>query len=462
MKKWIFLLALCGLLGGSVQADIVCGDMDLNGGTDIADIVYLVDYMFTGGPPLLFPPTADCDGDGQIDISDLVCWVDCWFVTPGGCTPLCPFEQADNHTDISGGCLPEEGGDGSPPSERGMYLEAVGNNLHVYHPDAYYQCCLGYYVQYYHYGNHFVGFEIDTGELCDCYCWFNLESVIHDLSPGEYVVALFGIEGALVGVDTAVIETGVVDFNVGECVPPDPKGPPEEGDPIINYNWSAGVLTMFHENAWFNCGAILELEFEIIGDTLRFHEKNTNEMVPVPCMCFYELTSVIEGIPPGSYVAEVYNQDYPWLEDLLLDRQHISVGQGEPELIDFEDSGCLPRFGSDDTAIVNYYYGGDTLTMAHLNGFFNCGGIIEVEFSTAGDTLRFWEFNISDDWQYCLCYFEVNATVINIAPGSYVAEVYARDQLEEPIVLVDRQTIMLEYEGLPRILVRDVRPRAPR
>ena len=40
----------------------VCGDVDCSGGIDIADLVYLVDYMFTGGLPLCDP-----DGNGSSD-----------------------------------------------------------------------------------------------------------------------------------------------------------------------------------------------------------------------------------------------------------------------------------------------------------------------------------------------------------------------------------------------------------
>ena len=323
MRKLSVLTAFLLLAAvSSMSSEPVCGDMDFSGSIDIADLVYLVDFMFSGGPPLPFPPTADCDGDGQIDISDLVCWVDCWFVLPGGCTPLCPFEVIDNHTDNSGGCLPEEGGNGSPPSERGMYIEAVGNEIHVYHPGAYYQCCLGYYVEYYQFGNQIFGFETDTSEFCDCYCFFDLESVIHNLAPGEYIVTLFGIEGDLVGVDTAVIETGIIYVTIGDCRM---KDWPEEGDPIVDYSWSGDTLSMHHPNGYFNCGAILAVEFEWVGDTLRFHENNLNDMVPVPCMCYYDMTVIVAGIPPGTYIAEIYNQDYPWLEEFLLDRQVITL-----------------------------------------------------------------------------------------------------------------------------------------
>ena len=72
-------------------AFFVClpGDVDNNGsGPDISDLVYLVDWMFNGGPP---PPVllqADVDGSGGIiDIADLVYLAD--FMFTGGPAPVC-------------------------------------------------------------------------------------------------------------------------------------------------------------------------------------------------------------------------------------------------------------------------------------------------------------------------------------------------------------------------------------
>lgn len=57
-----------------VQTPFICGD--INGdqsGPDIADLVYLVSYMFGEGPDLPYPILGDIDGDGnQSDIADLV------------------------------------------------------------------------------------------------------------------------------------------------------------------------------------------------------------------------------------------------------------------------------------------------------------------------------------------------------------------------------------------------------
>jgi hypothetical protein len=69
-------------------ASWVCGDIDASGsGPDIGDLVYLVDYMFNGGPP---PPNLDAasiDGEPGINISDLVYLVDYMF--NGGPAPVC-------------------------------------------------------------------------------------------------------------------------------------------------------------------------------------------------------------------------------------------------------------------------------------------------------------------------------------------------------------------------------------
>ena len=67
------------------------GNVDYDPGDviDISDLVYLVDYMFNGGPAPPCLEEADVDGSGGIDISDLVFLVDYMFA--GGPPPVaCP------------------------------------------------------------------------------------------------------------------------------------------------------------------------------------------------------------------------------------------------------------------------------------------------------------------------------------------------------------------------------------
>lgn len=70
-------------------------DFDPQDAIDISDLIYLVDYMFTGGPPPQCEEEADVDASGSIDISDLVYLVDYMF--SGGPPPAdCPYGACPN------------------------------------------------------------------------------------------------------------------------------------------------------------------------------------------------------------------------------------------------------------------------------------------------------------------------------------------------------------------------------
>jgi hypothetical protein len=55
-------------------------DVDHSGNVDISDLVYMVDYMFSGGPAPVCMLEADTNADCQIDISDLVQYIDCMWL----------------------------------------------------------------------------------------------------------------------------------------------------------------------------------------------------------------------------------------------------------------------------------------------------------------------------------------------------------------------------------------------
>ncbi len=85
--------------GGTCCMPPIRGNVDYDGGDaiDISDLVYTVDYMFTGGPAPVCWEEANVDGSGDgppdgsedIDISDLVYLVD--FMFNGGPEPVaCP------------------------------------------------------------------------------------------------------------------------------------------------------------------------------------------------------------------------------------------------------------------------------------------------------------------------------------------------------------------------------------
>jgi hypothetical protein len=67
--------------------DCVPGDADGSGAVDVDDIVYLVAFIFSGGPPPI-PDICcgDADGSGGVDIDDVVYLID--YIFSGGPPPV--------------------------------------------------------------------------------------------------------------------------------------------------------------------------------------------------------------------------------------------------------------------------------------------------------------------------------------------------------------------------------------
>jgi hypothetical protein len=71
-----------------IEVQYVCGDANNDGGVDISDAVFLIQYIFAGGPapnPLCL---GDANGDGAVDISDCVYLIQ--YIFAGGSAPPQP------------------------------------------------------------------------------------------------------------------------------------------------------------------------------------------------------------------------------------------------------------------------------------------------------------------------------------------------------------------------------------
>ncbi len=79
--------------GGGCCIPPIRGDVNYDGAEliDISDLLYLIDFMFTGGPAPVCFEEADIDASGSepLDISDLVLLIDYMF-TGGEAPPACP------------------------------------------------------------------------------------------------------------------------------------------------------------------------------------------------------------------------------------------------------------------------------------------------------------------------------------------------------------------------------------
>ncbi|HKK21490.1 MAG TPA: hypothetical protein VJ983_08465 [candidate division Zixibacteria bacterium] len=306
--------------GHSVTSTWQCADLNGDGdAANVVDMIIMVDFMFHDGPSP-FPETiADCDGNGTVDISDLVRMVDYLFGT--GDPPVCSFPGLPDHEEIPGECLSGSYDAQRTDSVEYMYAEAIGSDIHIHHMNAFYNCCLGYRVDHEFVGNHITATEHDTLDACDCYCLFNLETVLYDVPLGEYIVTLIGGANArdTIGIDTVVTIPHITRFEWDGCFPQ------EEIDDTAEfiYTYHDDTLSLDNVNVWFLCLARFEVRFKRVGNILCFYEINVDTSAPA-CICLYNIHSQAASIPPGEYTVEVYKQELLWGDRLeLLDRRTL-------------------------------------------------------------------------------------------------------------------------------------------
>lgn len=155
----------------------VCGDANDDSQISITDAVYLINFIFAGGPAPANYWAGDCNLDGLLSISDVVYLLNYIFVA---------------------GSPPCAGGGGraldSPFLDCLEYSFDGALNLNMHHVNTAFNCCpQDITIEAYK-----VGFDIYIVEEeipnpagpCPCMCLFDLSITIPGLPPGEYRIVV--------------------------------------------------------------------------------------------------------------------------------------------------------------------------------------------------------------------------------------------------------------------------------
>lgn len=89
-----------------------------------------------------------------------------------------------------------------------------GNDITVFHFDAFYNCCLTVTTEVAQEGYVINLYEHESGDNpCYCLCYYDLETTIYDLEAGTYTINVYSAEGEYVGGGTATIEDGAKGYD---------------------------------------------------------------------------------------------------------------------------------------------------------------------------------------------------------------------------------------------------------
>lgn len=207
-------------------------------------------------------------------------------------------------------------GSGSSSSQIGTGLpedtilcQIRGDTLIVTHQDAYYQCCLESKILV-HRSNYTLDIvEYDVGQPCDCMCTFDLTTHIVSLRPGTYTVQVWSELGQFFGKCVVDISSGpnLTGVTQSECQSYPKRSSIAALRDSIVAAFREDTLFVTHFNAFYNCCFEIDMNFHQDGSLLNFIELPTGD--PCRCMCYFDITSTVVGLVPGTYIIRVWNED---------------------------------------------------------------------------------------------------------------------------------------------------------
>ena len=66
---------------------VQCGDANGDGKVTVSDVVYLINYLFKGGPPPIPYEAGEANCDARVTVSDVVYLIN--YLFKGGPPPIC-------------------------------------------------------------------------------------------------------------------------------------------------------------------------------------------------------------------------------------------------------------------------------------------------------------------------------------------------------------------------------------
>lgn len=219
-----------------------------------------------------------------------------------------------------------------------------------------------------------------------------------------------------------------------------------------------GTLHMLHRNATYNCCfQDLVVSLTVEDDLVILTEE---EIFPQCfCICCYEIEATVVDLVPGTYTVGVCWYDYE-ADQMLCHWEEITIGRGggdpprsDPPLLsdpndiahtdasgvppveidpvgppyveDYANSGCLrdtaddPQSRSCGDDEVELTVDGTSLHVLHENATYNCClNDIVITLVVEGNRLILTEEEILTIPCLCLCCYDVEATVVDLVPGT--------------------------------------------
>jgi hypothetical protein len=189
MTAMLLALAFVIFATSSSADEFPPGDANGTGAVDIDDVVYIVAYIFSGGPAPVTPEAGDANCIEGTDIDDVVYLIA--FIFSNGPEP-CAYENPSGSVVGYTGCKPFGWRLGTPPEQDCLEWGYSNGVLQITHVNEGLNCCPVILADILIEGNVITIEEIDSLDMggCACLCLFDVDYEIVNLAPGEYFITV--------------------------------------------------------------------------------------------------------------------------------------------------------------------------------------------------------------------------------------------------------------------------------
>ena len=172
----------------------ITGDVNADGLIDLGDLLYLISYLYKGGPAPDPLEAGDVDDNGMVDLGDVLYLIS--YLYKGGPAPGPPTGILLSYS----GCKEFQKGaptDSVSPDQDCIEYQYDGLGLLLLkHVNAGFNCCPDEILADITIEDNIITIEenesLESGG-CYCLCLFDVDYQISNLPPGEYTIRVYGM-----------------------------------------------------------------------------------------------------------------------------------------------------------------------------------------------------------------------------------------------------------------------------
>jgi hypothetical protein len=190
--------------------------------------------------------------------------------------------------------------------------------------------------------------------------------------------------------------------------------------------WShADTAWVVHKNAYENCASIIKTKIERTPEGFDLYEYDMATM-GARCMCYFDITTIIFGVSPGTYLIRVFDTDTNLVDSVVVDipTKYTGSESSQSKCKNHLLKTVAEAISDTPKDSILVWSHADTAWVMHKNDPELCDSKIGTKIARTLEGFDIHEYFIYEGSAYCVCHFDIVTTIYGLSPGVYLIRVF--------------------------------------